>query len=194
MAEEAALWAAVLPVIRALEELDVPYYIGGSVASSFAGVARSTQDADLIADLRPAHAFGLVRALEGGYYISEERVREAIRDRRSFNLIHLATAFKIDLFVLPDEAFAHQAMARRVALDVRAVERSLDFCSPEDVVLAKLRWYEQGGRVSDRQWQDLQGILRLRAEHLDRAHLEHWARELGLTELLATAFREAGLE
>jgi len=193
MTEQAALWAAVLPVIRALEALDVPYYIGGSVAGSFTGVARSTQDADLIADLRPAHAFGLVRALEGEYYISEERVVEAIRNRRSFNLVHLGTAFKIDLFVLPDGAFARQAMARRIALDVPAARRSLDFCSPEDLVLAKLLWYEEGGKVSDRQWQDLQGILRLRGKELDLAYLEHWARQLGLGQSLATALSEAGL-
>lgn len=194
MPEQPELWAALLPVVDVLKSLDVAYYIGGSVASSYAGVARATQDADLVADLRIVHAMPLAKALEESYYVSSESVLEAVRKRKSFNVIHLETAFKIDVFVLPADAFARQAMARRIALEIPELDRTLDFCSPEDLVLSKLRWYEMGNRVSDRQWYDLQGVLRLQSEQLDLARMRHWARELDLEEIFRQALSEAGLD
>lgn len=191
MTEQPELWAALLPVVDALESLRVSYYVGGSVASSFTGIARATQDADVVADLRLAHALPLTAALEGQFYISQDRVLAAIRNRRSFNVIHLATAFKVDVFVSPETPFARQTMARRVALEIPELGRALDFCSAEDIVLNKLQWYEMGNRASDRQWYDLQGVLRLQGERLDLAHLRQWARDLGLEELLEQALGEA---
>ncbi len=193
MPDQPELWAALLPVVDVLGSLDVPCYITGSVASSYTGVARATQDADLVADLRIAHAMAFVKALEESYYVSDERVFAAVRKRKSFNLIHLETAFKVDVFVLPDDAFAHQTMARRVRLEIPEIHRALDFCAPEDIVLNKLRWYEMGNRASDRQWYDLQGTLRLQREQLDLAYLRQWARELGLDEVFRQALSEAGL-
>jgi len=194
MTDRPELWTALVPVVDVLEALQVPYYVGGSVASSFTGVARATQDADLVADLRTAHAGPFVKALEEGYYVSPARVRSAVRDRSSFNLIHLETAFKVDVFVLPVDAFARQAMDRRVPLEVPEAGRVLDFCSPEDIVLSKLQWYEAGNRVSDRQWYDLQGVLRLQSELLDLEYLKRWGRALGVGELLGKALGEAGLD
>lgn len=191
--EQAELWAAVLPVVELLDSIEVPYYIGGSVASAYTGIARATQDADLVAELRPAHAPLLIAALREQYYLSAERIREAIRDQKSFNLIHLATAFKVDVFVSPGTAFDRQTMGRRVSLEVPEVDRALDFCSPEDIVLHKLRWYEMGNRVSERQWYDLQGVLRLRTS-LDISYLRRWARELELEDLLQRALAEADVE
>lgn len=185
------VWTAVLPIIETLESFSADYYISGSIASSYTGAARATQDADLVADLRPAHGLLLVTKLADRYYVSEERVQTAIRRRKSFNLIHLATAFKIDIFVLPDTSFAKAAMTRRTALDIPELGRSVDICSAEDIVLHKLQWYELGNRTSDRQWNDLQGVLRLRSDDLDTEHLQHWARELGLRDLLELALSEA---
>ncbi len=188
------LWTALLPVVDALEALGVPYHVGGSVASSFVGVARATQDADLVADLQPEHAALLAQALEGTYYADLERIAHAIRSRRSFNVIHLGTAYKVDVFVSKDTPFARENMARRVALEIPGLGRSLYFSSPEDIVLHKLLWYADGGGVSDRQWYDLQGVLRLQAKALDRDYLQTWADRLGVAELLQRALKEAGLE
>src|SRR5689334_15627437 len=41
--------AGLLPVIAIFDQLGIPYYIGGSVASAHHGIARSTLDVDLIA-------------------------------------------------------------------------------------------------------------------------------------------------
>ncbi len=194
MAEVPDLWRAVLPVVELLESWNVPCHLGGSVASSFLGVARSTLDADLVADLRPVHGPMLVQALGDSYYLSEERVRNAVRRRKSFNLIHLSTMFKVDVFVQPDSAFDRQAMARRVSLQVAEIQRALDFSSAEDVILHKLSWYRDGGGVSRRQWQDVQGVMRLQKDGLDMDYLSRWAPELGIQDLLEEALQAAGID
>ncbi len=190
MPEIPDIWRAALPVIELLDSWKVPCLLGGSVASSFLGVARSTLDVDLVADLKPVHGPMLAQALEESYYLSEKRVRGAIRRRKSFNLIHLSTMFKVDVFVQPDRDFDRLVMARRVSLEVADIHRTLDFSTAEDVILHKLLWYRDGNRVSRRQWNDVQGVLRLQRD-LDLDHLSHWASELGVSDLLDEAMLEA---
>ena len=91
--------AAITPVIEALEELGVPYHIGGSVASSIYGILRATIDADLIADLRLEHVRPLVIRLQTDYYIDEDMIWDAIKRRSSFNVIHLDTMLKVDVYI-----------------------------------------------------------------------------------------------
>ena len=193
MTSQSELWDALLPVVEALIALEVPYYVGGSIASSVTGVARATLDADLVASLQSEHAEPLAALLLPYYYVDAEMIQSAVRHSSSFNMIHLATMFKIDIFVPQDTAFARENMRRRVALDVPEIGRTLYVCAPEDIVLHKLLWYAAGSGVSDRQWYDLQGVLRLQAHGLDLAYLQRWAVALGVGELLHRALDEAGL-
>jgi hypothetical protein len=186
------LWQALLPVVEALETLGVPYQVGGSVASSFLGVSRATQDADIAADLRPRHAAPFAAALQGAYYADAERIAQGIRSRGSFTVIHLPTAYKVDVFVSKGDPFAREAMDRRVRMEVPGLGRPLDFTSAEDIVLHKILWYREGGGVSDRQWYDLQGVLRVQGAALDVAYLQTWAERLGISDLLRRALDEAG--
>ena len=80
-----------------------------------------------------------------------------------------------------------------MALEIPEIGRTLYICAPEDTVLHKLLWYAAGSGVSDRQWYDLQGVLRLQAHGLDLAYLRHWAAALGVEALLHRALDEAGL-
>ncbi len=91
---------ALEPVVEAFDRLGVGYFIGGSVASSAHGLPRATLDVDMIADLEPSHVRLLVEALEKDYYIDANMILDAIRRLASFNLIHLSTMLKIDIFVL----------------------------------------------------------------------------------------------
>lgn len=193
MSTNRELWDALLPVVEALEALGVPHYVGGSVASSVTGVARATLDVDLVAALHAEHAEPMAAALSQHYYVDVEMIRHAIRRCNSFNVIHLASMFKVDVFVPEDTPFARANMHRRIALEVPEVGRILYFCSPEDIVLHKLLWYRAGSGVSDRQWYDLQGVLRLQAQALDLGYLRQWATELNVAELLNRALEEAGL-
>ena len=193
MSTNRELWDALLPVVEALETLGMSYYVGGSVASSVTGVARATLDVDLVAALHVEQAEPLAAALMQHYYVDVEMMQHAVRRCSSFNVIHLASMFKVDVFVPEDTPFARANMHRRVALEVPEVGRTLYFCAPEDIVLHKLLWYKAGSGVSDRQWYDLQGVLRLQAQGLDLSYLQQWAAELGVTALLHRALEEAGL-
>lgn len=193
MTTQSELWDALLPVVEALVALDIPYYVGGSIASSVTGVARATLDADLIAVLRSEHVEPLASVLLPHYYVDVEMIQSAVKRYSSFNVIHLATMFKVDIFVPQDTPFARENMHRRVALEVPEIGRTLYICAPEDIVLHKLLWYVAGSGVSDRQWYDLQGVLRLQAYGLDLAYLRHWATVLGVGTLLHRALDEAGL-
>lgn len=193
---EPDLLAAIGPVAEAFEKLGVLYYIGGSVASSAYGVARATLDVDMVSDLKPQHVGFLARMLESSYYIDEDAILEAIRRHSSFNLIHLETMIKVDVFIVGDQPYPQHALRRRrkdtLAEDQQAVEFYL--ASSEDIVLIKLDWYRMGGEVSERQWSDVVGVLKVQEKSLDREYLRHWASELKLTGLLEQAFRDAGIQ
>ena len=93
------------PIVEVLERLNVPYHIGGSVASSLYGVTRPTQDVDIVADLQIAQVRPFIKFLGGDYYVVEDSIRDAIRRRASFNLISNETFMKIDVFIPKSRAF-----------------------------------------------------------------------------------------
>lgn len=183
---------AAWEVIQAFDALGVPYLIGGSLASTVHGMVRTTQDADLVAELRPEHAGPLARALDDAFYVDVEAVRDAIRRRSSFNVIHLETMFKVDVFVSRERPFDRAQFARRAAQSIAtAPERTAYVASAEDTVLTKLEWYRLGGEQSERQWRDVLGVLVVQSTQLDVDYLRHWARQLGVADLLDRALREA---
>ncbi len=193
---------ALTPVIAEFERLGVPYYIGGSLASSAYGVARATLDADLVADLQSDQVAPFITALQPTYYLDEMAIREAIQYRSSFNLIHLATMIKVDVFITkarPSDAEAFRRI-RREPLDDEddatsahaSVARRYALASPEDVILAKLEWYQLGGRTSERQWGDILGVIKVQGPALDEVYLRQWAAALNLADLLQRALDEAG--
>ncbi len=188
------LFQAMEPVIEAFDALGIRYRIGGSVASSAYGIARATLDVDLVADLEENHISPLVDRVRTEYYIDEERVRDAVARRSSFNLIHLASMIKVDVFVLKPLPYDQAAFARaRLERLSEGSAREHYVTSPEDVVLNKLDWYSQGGCVSERQWNDVLGVLKVQGSSLELRYLHHWAATLGLTELLSRALIEAGM-
>ena len=182
-----------LIIARIFERLGVRYCIGGSVASSVYGEVRTTFDVDVVADLSPGDVEVLVAAVESDFHVVVEAVDRAVRDRSSFNLIHEEMLVKADVFVPPDDpVFREQLVrSRRVAL-LSDPGSEVELASPEDVVIHKLRWYEMGGRVSDRQWRDVLGVLKVQREKLDLVYLERAAASLDLSELLVRARSEAG--
>jgi hypothetical protein len=182
-------------VVAALEGLDVPYVLVGSVASSAHGFPRTTNDADIVADLHREHAAPLAAALQGRFYIDADSVARAISQRRSFNAIHLETGFKIDVFVPPPGGFGWQQLARRLPERLGAESASpVSVATAEDTVISKMEWYRASGHASDRQWLDLVGVLKVQGSAIDRAYLREWSAKLGLTALLDRALTDAGLE
>jgi hypothetical protein len=172
----------------------VPYAVGGSLASSLHGVPRTTQDADLVADLKAAHIQPFVAALSGSFYVSPERMAQAVSRRSSFNLVHLATGIKVDIFILKAEPLALQEMIRRQTLPIPGSDIPIQVASPEDTILQKLRWYQIGNRVSERQWNDVLGVLKVSGDDLDFGYLKEWAPRIGVEDLLRQACEDAGID
>lgn len=184
-----------LQIAALLDSLAIPYVLGGSLASSLVGEPRTTLDLDFAIRLRSEDVAPLLAALGTEYYVSSEAVQSAVARTASFNIVKLDSVEKVDLFVLGDGLLDRRQLARRQRLVVsESPRRELWVGSPEDQVLRKLDWYRAGGGVSDRQWRDVLGILAVQAARLDRADLESAAADLGLAELLARAFQEAGVD
>jgi len=183
---------AFFPIAEALESMGVGYFIGGSVASSAHGVVRSTLDIDVIAALPETRAGEFAQRLGDAYHVDIDTVRDAIRRRSSFNLIHLATRYKIDVFVQRARDCDQAAAGRAVKLRVFGEQaREFPVVSPEDSILSKLDWYLIGGESSQRQWADIVGLPRSRGASLDLEYLHRWAKTLRLEDLLAQAMRHA---
>jgi hypothetical protein len=175
-----------------LETLAVRYLVGGSLASSLHGIPRATQDVDLVAELAHGHVAKLVELLERDFYIDADMIHDAIDRESSFNVIEQKTVMKIDVFVMRRDELSVLEMDRREAYEVSTTpSRSLYLCTAEDVILQKLDWYENGNRISDRQWRDVLGVMKVRNKDLDIGYIKKWAAKLGLEELIDRAFSEA---
>jgi hypothetical protein len=159
------------------------------------GIPRATQDVDLMAEIKPEQVGQLTTSLESDFYVAPDLILDAIRRHESFNVIHLATMFKADIFVSPGDEWADEEM-RRARTEVLLPESSaaVRFSSPEDTILHKLLWYRIGGNISDKQWNDVLGILRVQGDSLDFPYLNYWADSLNLSDLLTRAKNEAALD
>ena len=192
MDEHDELVVALTPLIDTLDRLAIAWYVGGSVASTVHGRFRATNDVDVVANLREEHADSLRAALEADHYVDEESIRDAVRHRSSFNLVHFETGLKIDVFVAADSEYEAGVRVRRVSApigDARQLQR-LWIASAEDTILAKLVWYRRGAETSQRQWLDVQGVIELRGPELDVEYLHRWAPVLGVADLLEQALAE----
>jgi len=186
--------AITLQVAGFLEALGIPYFIGGSLASAIHGISRATLDVDLIADLHLEAVEPFTELLGDAFYVDDQSIREAIRQRSSFNLIHRETMFKVDVFIRKARPYDQIQFTRRV-LQSLAIEpeRSVYIASAEDTILSKLEWYRLGGEVSERQWRDVQNVLKVQAGRLDQDYLRQWAAQLGILDLLERALTESSL-
>jgi hypothetical protein len=184
-----------LDIAVIFNDLCIPYLVGGSVASSLMGEPRATEDVDIVADLTIDKLILLLQALQPRFYVSEDAVRDAIRFKRSFNLIDNDSLGKVDIFVLKDNPFPQIEFQRRRSQLVRQnPDQLLVLPTPEDIILQKLVWYRMTKNESQRQWRDVLGVMKLQGDRLDLEYLQKWAEELSLSDLLETASTESGLE
>lgn len=114
-----------------------------------------------------------VAELGNDYYDDPYLIRDGMRLGRSFNLIHLPSTFEIDIFLLPSTPTAGPVLA-----------------SPEDTILAQLRWYRMSSGSSEQQWKDISGSDR-RPTRNPGSRVPHApGRPTGLNDLLDRAMPE----
>ncbi len=185
-------WAFVTHrVIEVLEALSIKYVIGGSIASILHGTTRSTLDADILAEIELHHIPDLKAALEAEFYIKPEMIKNAIRHRSSFNLLHQETMFKVDIFLPKKRIFDSAQLEHRVEkLLAPESDQKVWILSAEDIILAKLEWYNNGNRASERQWRDVLGVVKSKYPSLNTDYLSRMAAQLGITELMEAALAE----
>lgn len=182
---------ALVAIADAFDVLAVTWAIGGSLASAAHGEPRATNDVDVVATLTPQSARQFAAQLGEAFYADPDVAAEAARSLSSFNVIDNRSFIKIDVFIPAPGPLGAGQLDRRQLLPVFQGVRPLPILGPEDVVLQKLRWYELGGGVSDRQWRDIVSVLRIGAASIDQVYLTEVAAHGGLTTLLDRARADA---
>ena len=179
---------AFAPLRDALDQAGVRYAVGGSWASTAFGEPRFTNDVDIVADFTLENLDRFLHCLPGTFFADPVEARSALRLGRAFNVIYMPMAFKFDFF--PARAFplGIGELDRALHLAVSGFsETPAPFVTPEDILLAKLHWFREGGETSEVQWRDIKGIVRSRGVTLDRAYLEKSALTLGISAQLEKA-------
>jgi hypothetical protein len=173
-----------------LDRLGIPYVIGGSMASSARGVARATLDVDIVAAILATQTERFAHELGGEWYADADQMRQAIAARRAFNVIHISLGNKVDIFPATEDFHASQ-LRRATRIVLPYLEDAIEYpvATAEDILLAKLQWYEAGGEASETQWKDILGIIGSNPD-LDLSYTQSWGTRLGLARLLARALNE----
>lgn len=166
-----------------LERLQVPYLVTGSMATITHGEARFTNDVDIVADFQPKHIEAVLDAFPAPeYYCSRDAVRDAVRRRSQFNVIHPASGLKIDFMVPADTDFNRSRLSRGVAVTLDVTGNRAVFATPEDAILKKLQYFREGG--SEKHIRDIKGVLFIQGDAIDFGYLRKWAEDLGVVKEL----------
>lgn len=185
---------AIRKFVDALAEAEIPYYIGGSIASIVYGKARTTRDVDFVLNVRNEDVSLLVQRLESRFFFDLVAVRRAVAEGDCFNALDLETIFQADVFTPLSSPWIDAQFARRQRHRLGGMNDGIDVYlgSPEDVVLNKLYWFRLGNEASTLQWGDAIGILEVQGSRLDINYLDEWADRLELTQVLSRAVLAAG--
>jgi len=176
-------------VVQTLEASQIDYMVTGSVASSLHGEPRSTHDIDLVVIIPNSKVKQLVAAFpEPDFYLDEESILDAIRRQTMFNLIDVNEGNKVDFWILTDEPFDISRFSRRYKEEV--IDTRIQVSSPEDTILAKLRWAKLSGG-SEKQFIDALRIYEVQYDKLDLNYLEKWVKELTVEDIWERLKREA---
>jgi hypothetical protein len=187
MTDPSELAVTLRALAAALDAAGVTWAIGGSLASAAHGEPRATNDVDVVALLDERSARAVVADLVPIFYADVEVAIDAVRRRRSFNAIDQRSFVKAVIFVPAPGPLGAGQLARRRAMQLIEGVAPLPVLGAEDIVLQKLRWYREGGAVSDRQWRDLVSVLGNLGPRADNAYLDAVAGPPGLAALLARA-------
>jgi len=176
-------------VIQALGQAGVQYMITGSVVSSLQGEPRSTHDIDMVVAIQSSKGHELVEAFPPSeFYLDKDSILDAISRRSMFNLIELKGGDKVDFWILTDEPFDQSRFSRKISEEFMGLKMQVS--SPEDTILAKLRWAKLSGG-SEKQFTDALRVYEVQYGKLDIDYLENWAKKLAVEPLWERLTAEA---
>jgi hypothetical protein len=168
-------------VIQILDKAGIQYMLTGSVASSLQGEPRATHGIDMVIAVEKLNAHELVEAFPSpDFYLDEHSILEAINGQTMFNLIELQSGDKVDFWILSNEAFDRSRFSRRYSEKIMGTEMQVS--SPEDTILAKLRWAKLCGG-SEKQFTDALRVYEVQYGKLELDYLGLWAKELDVQSL-----------
>jgi hypothetical protein len=175
----------------ALEAAGIRYAVGGSWASTAFGEPRFTNNVDILADVTQQNLRVFLSHLPDSFYADAEEALSATRLGRPFNVIHMQTALKFDIFPASAFPIGKEELERAVLLENSGLSKGPAwFVTPEDILLAKLYWFRLGGEMSEVQWRDVIGLVRGCSATLDRGYLELAASKLAIESLLHRSLSE----
>jgi hypothetical protein len=168
-------------VLQTLNQAGIEYMLTGSIASSLQGEPRSTHDIDLVVAIQRPQMNRLIRAFTPpDFYLDKDAILDAIQRKSRFNLINIKSGDKVDFWLLTDEAFDKSRFSRRGREKFMGI--TLRVSSPEDTILAKLRWAKMSGG-SEKQFTDALRVYEVQYGKLDLEYLERWAEKLDVETL-----------
>ena len=165
-------------VKKRLDKAGIPYMVSGGVAVSFWGFPRTTHDIDIVIEAQEKDKNKIIKIFEKDFYISDEAVEEAIKNRFTFNIIDNKSGLKIDFWLLKKDAFGKSEFSRKIK--ERMFGEDIFIISPEDLVLCKLMGFEE--TKSGRRLQDAKSILQ--TSKVDMKYIKSWAEKQGTIEIL----------
>lgn len=165
-------------VVKRLESIGIQYMITGSVAANFYITPRMTRDTDIIIDVVEQDAERIFSLFSEDFYIDLDMMKDAIRRKGIFNIIHRDGIVKIDFIVRKETEYRKLEFERRRNIPFEGL--SINVVSPEDLILSKLEWARDS--LSEMQIRDVKNLMTT-VPDLDRQYIDKWVGKLRLEEI-----------
>jgi hypothetical protein len=167
-------------VVQALNATHVPYMVVGSLSSNVYGIPRSTKDADFVLELGSIPIERVMQQLGQSYKLDPQMSFETITSTLRYRILHQASAFLIELFLLSNDAHDRERFARRRI--VKYAGHDVYVATAEDVIVTKLRWSRQGKRAKD--IEDVRSVVSMQNDKVDWDYVHRWCDAHGTRSLL----------
>ena len=165
-------------VLKRLESVEIRYMVTGSIAANFYTIPRMTRDIDIVIEVIVQDAERVFSLFSDDFYVDRETIKDAIRRKGIFNIIHHDGIVKVDFIVRKDSEYRRVEFERRRRIPFEGL--SIDVVSPEDLILSKLDWARDS--LSEMQIRDVKNLMETTPK-LDRPYIEKWVEKLSLTEI-----------
>jgi predicted nucleotidyltransferase len=169
-------------VLKILEKLHIPYMISGSVGSMLYGEPRMTNDIDIVVELKEEKIEDFLNQLDEMqyYFPSLEFVKDSVKRKSQFNIIHLESGSKVDIIIKKSTEFAEIEFSRK-----RQVAFTENFdaftASPEDIIISKMAFYHLSG--SEKHIKDIASMLIISSDEIDHEYLGKWISKMGYQDI-----------